>query len=50
MDDRKRSELIDALASAVYGDDVKKPGEDAGIGVRFEKSTGSIKFMLSGTE
>lgn len=50
MDDRKRSELIDALASAVYGDDVKKPGEDAGIGVHFEKSTGSIKFLLSGTE
>ena len=50
MDDKKRFELIDALAEAVNGEIKKKPGEESGIGVHFERSTGTVRFLLSGTE
>ncbi|MCR5303504.1 MAG: hypothetical protein K6E33_03000 [Lachnospiraceae bacterium] len=50
MDDRKRSELIDALAKSVYGEGGKKSDDDSGISVKFERSTGTIRFILSGTE
>ena len=50
MDDKRRFELIDALTEAVTGEGAKRPGEESGIGIRFEKSTGTVKFLLSGTE